>query len=95
LGARLDVFCLIEDEALRPESLRLIQSLRDAGLSADYSFTAAKSDKQFKRALELNAAFTVKIERSADGAAKGKIKNLKSREERTAGLAEIAKFLQT
>src|SRR5207248_6719631 len=53
--AALDAFCLIEDETLRAESLKLIQDLRSAGFAVDYSLTAAKSDKQFKRAQELRA----------------------------------------
>ena len=94
LGASLNAFCLIEDEALRADSLRLVQSLRDAGLIADYSFVPAKSDKQFKRALESNAAFTVKLDRAGDGALLAKIKNLKTREEKTTGFDEAAKVLR-
>src|SRR5207253_1651442 len=63
----LDVFCLIEDEALRPQSLKLIQDLRDADLSVEYSLTAAKSDKQFKRAQELKARFALRLERDETG----------------------------
>jgi len=48
--AGLDAFCLVEDEALRGHSLKLIHDLRAAGLHADYSLTPAKSDKQFRRA---------------------------------------------
>lgn len=94
-SARLDVFCLIEDEALRAESLRLVQNLREGGSTVDYSFTPAKSDKQFKRALESRAAFTVKLERAADGALAVKMKNLKSREEKTVGLSEACKLIRT
>src|SRR5882724_10836747 len=66
-SAELDVFCLIEDETLRPQSLKLIQDLRAAGLAVDYSFTPSKSDKQFKRAQELNVSHTVKLERDPSG----------------------------
>src|SRR6266516_982265 len=34
--ARLDAFCLIEDEALRSASLKLVHDLRAAGLAVDY-----------------------------------------------------------
>ena len=81
LDAVLDAVCLIEDEALRSESLKLIQSLRAAGLAIDYSLTPAKSDKQFKRAQELKAAHTVTLERGASGECIAKIKNLATREE--------------
>ena len=86
--AGVDVFCLIEDEALRADSLKLITELRSAGKVVEYSFTPLKPDKQFKRAMELNAANTARLERTADGAFQVKVKNLKTREERVLGLAE-------
>jgi histidyl-tRNA synthetase len=79
--AALDAFCLIEDETLRGESLKLIHDLRAAGLAVDYSLTPAKSDKQFKRAQELKAAHTIKIERHEAGELLAKMKNLKTRQE--------------
>lgn len=83
----LDVFFLIEDESLRPESLRVIQNLRGAGLSVDYSFTALKSDKQFKRALELGAANTCRLE--VDAATSGRQARLKSLRTRTEQLVSL------
>ena len=79
--AALDAFCLIEAESLRPESLKLTHDLRAAGLAVDYSLTPAKSDKQFKRAQELKAAHTVKLERSSTGELLAKIKDLRTRQE--------------
>src|SRR6185295_6714311 len=73
-SAGVDVFCLIEDENLRAETLKLIQELRGAGFVVDYSLVPAKSDKQFKRAQELNAAHTVKLESSASA----KLRNLRN-----------------
>ncbi len=91
-NAILDVFCLIEDETLRSPSLKLIQQMREAGLAVDYSLTPAKSDKQFKRAQELKAAFTAKVEPASDG--KGvKVKNLASREEKTLPLEETTAYI--
>jgi histidyl-tRNA synthetase len=87
--AALDVFCLVEDEALRADSLKVIQDLRSAGLAVDYSFTPGKSDKQFKRAQELKAVHTLKLERNQSGEIMAKIKNLKTREEKTVGLGGI------
>jgi len=89
LDARLDVFCLIENEALRPTSLKLVHDLRAAGLAVDYSLTPAKKEKQLKRAVESNASFTVKLEQTAAGEPSVKIRNLKSREEKSAGLDEV------
>ncbi|MEY2525191.1 MAG: histidyl-tRNA synthetase [Ilumatobacteraceae bacterium] len=93
--AALDAFCLIEEETLRPESLKLIQDLRSAGLAVDYSLTPAKSDKQFKRAQELNAMRTIKIDRGQTGALAVKIKNLKTREEKVADLTEAANLIRS
>lgn len=37
--ANVDVFCLIEDEALRPDSLKLISDWRALGLAVEYPLT--------------------------------------------------------
>jgi histidyl-tRNA synthetase len=87
--AGLDVFVLIEDEGLRLQSLKLIHDLRAAGLAVEYSLTPIKPDKQFKRAQELNAAFTVKLENGS----MVRTRNLKTREEKSVVLAEAAAVL--
>ena len=92
--ACLDAFCVIEDESLRAESLRLVQRLRDAGCAVDYPLTPAKPDKQFKRALECGAAFTVRIEQTGSGDPVVKIKNMKTREETSAGADEALQILR-
>ena len=79
--ANVDVFVLIEDESLRADSLSVIQQLRAAGKVVEYSLTPAKGDKQFKRALELKAKQTVRLERGKDGTLVAKVKNLATREE--------------
>jgi histidyl-tRNA synthetase len=86
--AGVEVYCLVEDEALRSDSLGLIQRLRQAGRVVEYSFTSQKSDKQFKRALELKADCTVRLERSGEGLVV-RIKDLRSREEKVVGLEEV------
>ena len=86
--AGLDAFCLIEAEDLRAASLKLIQELRSTGLSVDYSLTAAKSDKQFKRAQELKAAHLIQLEANPAGEVVARIRNLKTREEWTDNPAE-------
>ena len=88
--AALDAFCLIEDETLRGESLALIEELRLQGFAVDYSLTPAKSDKQFKRAQELKAGYTVKLDRTPTGSLVSRIKNLKTREETQVDRAETA-----
>lgn len=87
--AGIDAFCLIEDEELRPASLQLIHDLRGQGYAIEYSFTPAKSDKQFKRAMELNAAYTIKLERNDAGELRVKSKNLRTREENTMEAASV------
>jgi histidyl-tRNA synthetase len=88
--ANVDVFVLIEDETLRAPSLKLIQELRAAGFAVEYSLTPAKPDKQFKRAQELKAAFTAKVESESYV----RIRNLKSRDEIVAGFADAANHLR-
>ena len=92
-AAAIDVFCIIEDESLRDASLRVVQDLRAAGRAVEYSLVPAKSDKQFKRALELNASHTVRLERAPTGELITKVKNLKTREEKSLGPAEPVSFL--
>ncbi|HEX4120629.1 MAG TPA: ATP phosphoribosyltransferase regulatory subunit, partial [Verrucomicrobiae bacterium] len=83
--SQIEAYCLIEDETLREASLSLIQHLRDNGFSVEYPLSAAKSDKQFKRAMELGARFTCKLAPTPDGGLDVKIKNLATREEKTLG----------
>jgi histidyl-tRNA synthetase len=92
--AALDAFCLIENAELRNDSLRLIQDLRTAGLVVDYSLAAAKSDKQFKRAQELKAAHTIKLERDQAGDLVAKIKYLPTRQETVVPATEAANRLR-
>lgn len=92
--AATDVFVAIEDESLRPQSLKLIQDLRTGGYAVDYALTPAKPDKQFKRAQELKTLQFARIERNPAGEITVKIKNLQTREERTLspdGAAELAR----
>src|SRR6202453_2849216 len=75
----IDAYCLIEDENLRDASLDLVQYLREQGFAVEYPLTPAKSDKQFKRALELKARLSFKLEPAASGELQVKLKNLSTR----------------
>jgi histidyl-tRNA synthetase len=86
--AGVEVFVMIEDESARLPSLQLVQVLRTAGRVVEYAMTPTKPDKQFKRAQELKAAFTAKIEPDAVV----RVRNLKTREEKT-GPVETASVL--
>jgi histidyl-tRNA synthetase len=88
--SNVDAFVLIEDENLRSASLKLVHDLRVAGLSVEYSLTPAKADKQFKRAQELKAPFTAKM----DNDSTVRVRDLKSREEKTVPPGEVARLLQ-
>ena len=90
----LDAFVLIEDEVLRVESLRLVQGLREAGLAVDYPLAPAKSDKQFKRAIEAGARHTVRLEKAADGALRARIKTLATRAEALVAPTAVAERLR-
>ncbi len=85
----IDAFVLIEDESLRAASLGLVQQIRDFGLNAEYSVVPQKPDKQFKRALEMGALFSVRL----TGPQEAVIKNLSTREESTWPLAKVAEQL--
>ena len=63
-----------------------MHDLRAAGFSVEYPLTPAKSDKQFKRAQELTAAFTLRLD---DGQAV-RVRNLKTREEKLLTASDIA-----
>jgi histidyl-tRNA synthetase len=81
----VDVFVLVEDESLRAQSLKLVQELRAEGFAVEYSLTPLKADKQFKRAQELKAAFTVKLENDAYA----KIRNSATRTELVSGAGDV------
>ena len=93
-ASTVDVVVLIEDETLRADSLKLVQQLRESGRAVDFTLTPAKSDKQFKRALELGASFTARLERNADGVVVVKVKNLKTREETVTNPDAVAGFMK-
>jgi len=81
--AGIDAYCIVEEDSMRGESLKLIQSLRQAGLAVDYSLDSPNPDRQFKRAVDANARHTIKLERQAGGALIAKIKALRTRQERS------------
>ena len=86
--AGVDVVVLIEDETLRPQSLKLVQELRSVGNVVEYALTPTKPDKQFKRAQELNAKFTLKVESDVL-----RVRNLQTREDKTMPLNDFIQLL--
>jgi histidyl-tRNA synthetase len=90
----LDAFCLIEDETLRAESLAFIHALREAGCGVDYVLTPAKSDKQFKRALDSHAVHTVRLDRDSLGKLVARVKHLSTRQEKIVPPIEVPALLR-
>jgi histidyl-tRNA synthetase len=88
----LHAFVSIEDESLRDDSLGLVQQLRDAGLAAEYSLTASKSDKQFKRAVELNARYLLRLQRTGTELS-CQIKDLIRQSQTEEPIAQVVEFL--
>lgn len=86
----MDVFVVIEDEALRAHSLKLVHDLRAVGYAVEYPLTPMKPDKQFKRAQELKAAHTARL----DNDAYVRVRNLKTRQEIVTGIAGAANHLR-
>jgi len=62
LDGNILVFAMIEDESLRESTLGLVQALRDECWKIDYPIVALKPNKQFKRAIESGARFTIRME---------------------------------
>jgi histidyl-tRNA synthetase len=85
-NAGLDCVVIIEDETLRPQSLALVQELRQIGRLVEYSLTPAKGDKQLKRALELGARYSHWVQRDAQGRIVYRTRHLASRCELTGDL---------
>ena len=85
----MDVYVLIEDEAMRAPSLKLIHDLRGSGFAVDYPLTPAKADKQFKRAQELNVRHTLRLESDAYV----RIRNSESRDEIVTGMGDVKNHL--
>ncbi len=87
-SSRIEAYVIVEDESLRDESLRAVQHLRESGILTEFSLTAAKSDKQFKRALELSAAVTVRCLRLGE-AVICQVRDLRQQTQQEVGLPEL------
>lgn len=86
---KIEVVVLVEDESLRSESLGVVQAVRESGRSVEFSLVPSKGDKQFKRALELGATRTLRVERGEDSQLRVRIKDLKTREERLVAMSDV------
>jgi histidyl-tRNA synthetase len=92
--ASLDVFCLIENEELRPATLKAIEELRWAGFAVEYALTPTKPDKQFKRAQELKARCVLRLEAESAGNLIARVRDLRSRTEQRVALDALARTVR-
>ena len=67
----------------------MIQMLREGGWNVEYPLAPIKPDKQFRRALELGAEFTVRIEDDESAV----LKNLNTKMEKKMPIEELAEHL--
>ena len=91
LQQRIDAFVQIKDESLRNTSLGLIQQLRQAGIITEYPLLKTKPEKQYKRALELNAKWLITIESNNQAA----LKNIETREEQIYSLDKVIGIVES
>ncbi len=85
---RLDAYVVIAKEELRPQALKLIHDLREAGVACDYALTPAKMGKQFEMASAFGARHAVVI---GDEWAQEQVtlKSLATREETKVAVGEL------
>ena len=93
LENRLDAYVVIAKEELRPQALKLVRDLREAGLACDYPLVGAKVGKQFEAASAAGAKFAVVI---GDEWAQGQVtlKTLATREETKMEIARLVEKLR-
>ncbi|MBL9115901.1 MAG: histidine--tRNA ligase [Verrucomicrobiaceae bacterium] len=83
---RIDVSVIIADETKRLDALAAVQTLRAAGLRVDYSFNAAKMNKQFQSAEAQKARAAVIFGNEYPQVA---IKDLANRQQTNVDIAEL------
>lgn len=60
-AAACDIYLVLADDTKRPEALEILSDLRNAGISCDLPFSAAKVNKQFQSAERSGARFALVI----------------------------------
>ncbi len=86
-----DVYVIVADEARRPEALKAVQMLRDAGLTTDFGFSPSKVGKQFQAAEHAQAKFAVVVGSEWPSL---KVKIMASRAESEVPYEELAEWLK-
>jgi histidyl-tRNA synthetase len=90
----LDCYVVIADEALRPEALKLIHQLRDAGIAVDYGFTPTKVGKQFQAASASGAQYAVVVGPEEWKSGEVKLKNLRSETEERVNVSRVTEIVR-
>lgn len=87
-AAPIELYVIIANEDRRPDALKIVQKLRDAGRRVDYSLTDAKIGKQFQLAEQLGAREALLV---GDEWPQLKLKNLATREEKVVTIEEFVR----
>jgi histidyl-tRNA synthetase len=89
-AAACDIYLVLADDTKRPEALEILSELRNAGISCDLPFTAAKVNKQFQNAERSGARFALVI---GSEFPELKLKNLSFRNEESCHVLNLADWL--
>ena len=89
-AAACDIYLVLADDTKRPEALEILSDLRNAGISCDLPFTAAKVNKQFQSAERSGARFALVI---GSEFPELKLKNLSFRNEEACHVLGLADWL--
>jgi histidyl-tRNA synthetase len=89
-AAACDIYLVLADDSKRPEALEILADLRNAGISCDLPFSAAKVNKQFQNAERSGARFALVI---GSELPELKLKALSSRSEETCHVLGLADWL--
>ena len=85
----LDVYVVGIGQSVNAETLKLVQSLRHQGFSADRDYLDRKPKGQFKTASRLNARYTLTLGETELADQKANLKNMETGEEISVSLADI------
>ncbi len=85
----LDVYVVGIGQSVNAETLKLVQSLRRQGFSADRDYLDRKPKGQFKTASRLNAKYTLTLGETELAEQKANLKNMETGEEISVSLADI------
>ncbi len=85
----LDVYVVGIGQSVNAETLKLVQSLRHQGFSADRDYLERKPKGQFKTASRLNAKYTLTLGETELAKHQANLKNMETGEEISVSLADI------